>query len=70
MVLMKITHPKTNMEKTFRAKLCFEFMTDSVAIEPGFRQQVVAEALKIFRKDQNASFRIRRWRARAASGQF
>jgi hypothetical protein len=43
---MKIAHPKTNIGKTLRAKLCFDFMADSVAIEPGFCQQVVAEAVK------------------------
>ena len=44
---MKIAHPKTNIGKTFSAKLCFDFMVDTVTIEPGFRQQVVAKALKM-----------------------
>ena len=43
---MKIAHPKTNIRRTFLAKLCFDFMADIVAIELGFRQQVAAEALK------------------------
>jgi hypothetical protein len=42
---MKIAQPKTNI-RTFFAKLCFDFMTDIIAIELGFRQQVAAEALK------------------------
>jgi hypothetical protein len=46
MVLMKIAHPKTNVRRTFLAKLCFDFMTDIVTIELRFRQQVAAEALK------------------------
>ena len=43
---MKIAHPKTNIRRTFLAKLCFDFMADIVAIELAFRQQVAAEALK------------------------
>ena len=43
---MKIAHPKTNIRRTFLAKLCFDFMTDNVVIELRFRQQVAAEALK------------------------
>ena len=43
---MKIAHPKTNIRRTFLAKLCFDFMADIIAIELGFRQQVAAEALK------------------------
>jgi hypothetical protein len=43
---MKIAHPKTNIRRTFLEKLCFDFMADNIAIEPGFRQQVAAEALK------------------------
>ena len=43
---MKIAHPKTNVRRTVLAKVCFDFMTDIIAIEPGFRQQVAAEALK------------------------
>jgi hypothetical protein len=45
---MNIAHPKTNIRRTFLAKLSFEFMADIVTIELGFRQQVAAEALKIF----------------------
>jgi hypothetical protein len=45
-MLMKIAHPKTNIRRTFLAKLCFDFMADIIAIELGFRQQVAAEALK------------------------
>ena len=45
-VLMKIAHPKTNIRRTFLAKLCFDFMADIVTIELRFRQQVAAEALK------------------------
>ena len=45
-VLMKIAHPKTNIRRTFLAKLCFDFMIDTVSIELGFCQQVAAEALK------------------------
>ena len=47
---MNIAHPKTNIGKTFRAKLCFDFMADNVAIKPGFRQQVAAEAFKYIPK--------------------
>ena len=46
MVLMKIAHPKTNIRRTFLAKVCFDFMADIVTIELGFRQQVAAEAFK------------------------
>jgi hypothetical protein len=46
MVLMKIAHPKTNIRRTFLAKLCFDFMVDIVTIELGFSQQVAAEAFK------------------------
>jgi hypothetical protein len=46
MVLMKIAHPKTNIRRTFLAKLCFDFMVDTLTIELGFSQQVAAEALK------------------------
>ena len=28
-VLMKIAHPKTNIRRTFLAKLCFDFMVDT-----------------------------------------
>ena len=45
-VLMKIAHPKTNIKRTFLAKLCFAFIVDIIAIEPGFSQKVAAEALK------------------------
>ena len=45
-VLMKIAHPKTNIRRTFLAKLCFDFMVDTLTIELGFSQQVAAEALK------------------------
>jgi hypothetical protein len=68
---MKIAHPKTNIGKTLRAKLCFDFMADSLAIKPGFRQQVVAEALKnISKRSKRLSVRIRPWRARVPSGPF
>jgi hypothetical protein len=43
---MKIAHPKTNIRRTFLAKLCFDFMADNVSIKLRFRQQVAAEALK------------------------
>ena len=46
MVLMKIAHAKTNVRRTFLAKLCFDFMADILAIKLHFRQQVAAEALK------------------------
>jgi hypothetical protein len=45
-VLLKIAHPKTNIRRTLLEKLCFDFMTDNVAIKLRFRQQVAAEALK------------------------
>ena len=35
-VLMKIAHPKTNIRRTFLAKLCFDFMADIIAIELRF----------------------------------
>jgi hypothetical protein len=54
---MNVAHPKTNIRRTF-AKLCFDFMADSVAIEPGFCQQVVAEAVKNISKRAKGSFRI------------
>jgi hypothetical protein len=47
---MNIAHPKTDIRRTFLAKLSFEFMADIVTIELGFRQQVVAEALKYLLK--------------------
>jgi hypothetical protein len=53
---MKIPHPKTNVRRTFLAKLCFAFMTDNIAIELRFRQQVAAEALRNIRKRANAPF--------------
>jgi hypothetical protein len=53
---MKIAHPKTKIRRTFLEKLRFDFMVDNVTIELGFRQQVAAEALKIFRNEQNASW--------------
>jgi hypothetical protein len=43
---MKIAHPKTNIRRTFLAKLCFDFMADIITIELAFRQQVAAEGLK------------------------
>jgi hypothetical protein len=43
---MKIAHPKTNIRRTFLAKLCFDFMVDTLTMELGFSQQVAAEALK------------------------
>jgi hypothetical protein len=52
---VKIAHPKTNIRRTFLEKLCFDFIVDSLTIELGFSQQVAAEALKIFRNEQNAS---------------
>jgi hypothetical protein len=48
MVLMKIAHPKTNIRRTFLAKLCFDFMVDTVSIELAFCQQVATEPSKIF----------------------
>ena len=53
---MKIAHPKTNIRRTFLEKLCFDFMADIIAIEPGFRQQVAAEALKKIPKRANRAF--------------
>jgi hypothetical protein len=53
---MKIAHPKTNVRKTFVAKLCFDFMAVSVAIEPGICQQVAAEALKYFETSKTHLF--------------
>src|SRR5207248_4312639 len=47
---MNIAHPKTDIRRTFLAKLSFEFMAVIVTIELGFRQQVVAEALKYLLK--------------------
>jgi len=58
---MKITHPKTNIRRTFLAKVCFDFMADIVTIEFGFRQQVATEALK---SPPKLSFR---WRSRDGS---
>jgi hypothetical protein len=55
MVLMKIAHPKTNIRRTFLAKLCFDFMVDTLTIELGFSQQVAAEALKSLRNSHFAS---------------
>ena len=55
-VLMKIAHPKTNIRRTFLAKLCFDFMADIVTIELGFRQQVAAEALKNVPKRAKCAF--------------
>jgi len=43
---MKIAHPKTNIRRTFLAKLCFDFMVDTLTIELGFSQQVATEASK------------------------
>lgn len=42
---MKMAHPKTNIRRTFLAKLCFDFMTDILTIELGFSQQVAAESV-------------------------
>jgi tRNA(Ile)-lysidine synthase TilS/MesJ len=67
---MNIAHPKTNIRRTFLKKLCFDFMADNIAIELGFRQQVAAEALNIFRTSKTRLFRFRRSRGRIASGQF
>jgi len=55
MVLMKIAHPKTNIRRTFLAKLCFDFMVDTVTIELGFSQQVATEPSKIFRNSHFAA---------------
>jgi len=44
---MQIAHPKTNIRRTFLAKVCFDFMADIIAIKLGFREQVAAEALKM-----------------------
>jgi hypothetical protein len=52
---MKIAHPKTNIRRTFLAKLCFDFMVDTLTIEPGFSQQVAAEALKTLRNSHFAA---------------
>jgi hypothetical protein len=46
---MNIAHPKTNIRRTF-AKLCFDFMAGTVAIELRFGQQVAAEAFKNIQK--------------------
>jgi len=55
MALMKIAHPKTNIRRTFLAKLCFDFMVDTVSIELAFCQQVATEASKIFRNPHFAA---------------
>jgi hypothetical protein len=55
-MLIKIAHPKTNIRRTFLEKLCFDFMADNVSIKLRFRQQVAAEALKMFRSEENSSF--------------
>jgi len=52
---MKIAHPKTNVRRTMLAKLCFDFMIDTVSIELGFSQQVAAEALKTLRNSHFAA---------------
>ena len=70
-VLMKIAHPKTNIRRTFLAKLCFDFMADIVAIELGFRQQVAAEALKnIPKRAKRLFFRIPFARSSSPQGNF
>jgi len=46
---MNIAHPKTNIRRTF-AKLCFDFIAGTVAIELRFGQQVAAEAFKNIQK--------------------
>ena len=53
---MKIAHTKTNIRKTFLEKLYFDFMADNVAIEPGFRQQVAAEAFKYYETSKTRPF--------------
>jgi hypothetical protein len=55
---MKIAHPKTNIRRTFLAKLCFDFITDIIAIELAFREQVAAEALKNVPKRAKWVFKI------------
>jgi len=52
---MKIAHPKTNIRRTFLAKLCFDFMIDTVSIELAFCQQVATESSKIFRNSHFAA---------------
>jgi hypothetical protein len=52
---MKIAHPKTNVRRTLLAKLCFDFMIDTLTIELGFSQQVAAEALKTLRNSHFAA---------------
>jgi len=70
-MLMKIAHPKTNIRRTFLAKLCFDFMADIIAIELGFRQQVAAEALKNISKRAKPVFLDRSFaRASVAGKQF
>jgi hypothetical protein len=62
---MKIAHPKTNIRRTFLEKLCFDFMTDNVAIKLRFRQQVAAEGLKNISKRAKRVF-LGSHRSRAA----
>jgi hypothetical protein len=52
---MKIAHPKTNIRRTFLAKLCFDFMVDTLTIELPFCQRVATEASKIFRNSHFAA---------------
>jgi hypothetical protein len=52
---MKIAHPKTNIRRTFLAKLCFDFMVDIVTIELPFCQRVATEASKILRNSHFAA---------------
>jgi hypothetical protein len=49
---MKIAHPRTNIRRTLRAKMCFDFMADTVTIELGFGQQVAAKALTSLEKSR------------------
>jgi hypothetical protein len=64
---MKVAHPKTNIRRTFLAKLCFDFMTDIVTIELGFSQQVAAERLK---NPPKLSFRCRSRDGNMGAGLF
>jgi hypothetical protein len=51
-VLTRIAHPKINIRRTLLAKVCFDFMADTVTIKLSFRQQVAAEALTSLEKSR------------------
>ena len=51
---MQVAQPKTNIRRTFLAKLYFDFMAGIITIELGFSQEVAAEALKTLRNSHFA----------------